>query len=105
MITSSKNLNGYNIFYFDDEEVNQVFLNKFNFFFSSRRRHTRFSGVTGVQTCALPIYTATTPEYDIAAREIARERLPEVRERDIDVPQIGRRRVGKECVSTCRSRW
>ena len=25
-------------------------------FFSSRRRHTRFSGVTGVQTCALPIY-------------------------------------------------
>src|SRR6056297_1809971 len=27
------------------------------FFFSSRRRHTRFSGVTGVQTCALPIYT------------------------------------------------
>src|SRR6056297_3713839 len=26
------------------------------FFFSSRRRHTRFSGVTGVQTCALPIY-------------------------------------------------
>ena len=24
-------------------------------FFSSRRRHTRFSGVTGVQTCALPI--------------------------------------------------
>src|SRR6056297_2091539 len=28
------------------------------FFFSSRRRHTRFSGVTGVQTCALPIYGA-----------------------------------------------
>src|SRR6056297_2135152 len=27
------------------------------FFFSSRRRHTRFSRVTGVQTCALPIYT------------------------------------------------
>jgi len=25
------------------------------FFFSSRRRHTRFSRVTGVQTCALPI--------------------------------------------------
>src|SRR6056300_315318 len=30
------------------------------FFFSSRRRHTRFLNVTGVQTCALPIYTATT---------------------------------------------
>src|SRR6056297_1673818 len=46
------------------------------FFFSSRRRHTRFSGVTGVQTCALPIST-----------------------------EIGRASVGKECVSTCRSRW
>src|SRR6056297_4125593 len=32
------------------------------FFFSSRRRHTRFSGVTGVQTCALPISAALTPE-------------------------------------------
>src|SRR3546814_616804 len=28
------------------------------FFFSSRRRHTRCALVTGVQTCALPIYTA-----------------------------------------------
>src|SRR3546814_18312905 len=27
----------------------------FNFFFSSRRRHTRCALVTGVQTCALPI--------------------------------------------------
>src|SRR3546814_10083354 len=27
------------------------------FFFSSRRRHTRWALVTGVQTCALPIYT------------------------------------------------
>src|SRR3546814_9588628 len=27
------------------------------FFFSSRRRHTRCALVTGVQTCALPIYT------------------------------------------------
>src|SRR3546814_684978 len=26
------------------------------FFFSSRRRHTRCAVVTGVQTCALPIY-------------------------------------------------
>src|SRR3546814_8247416 len=26
------------------------------FFFSSRRRHTRFALVTGVQTCALPIF-------------------------------------------------
>ena len=28
---------------------------KFVFFFSSRRRHTRYISVTGVQTCALPI--------------------------------------------------
>src|SRR3546814_7710001 len=31
----------------------------FVFFFSSRRRHTRCALVTGVQTCALPIYTAS----------------------------------------------
>src|SRR3546814_1882504 len=29
-----------------------------SFFFSSRRRHTRCALVTGVQTCALPIYAA-----------------------------------------------
>src|SRR3546814_19012185 len=31
----------------------------FLFFFSSRRRHTRCALVTGVQTCALPIYLAS----------------------------------------------
>src|SRR3546814_7419892 len=31
------------------------------FFFSSRRRHTRCALVTGVQTCALPIYAASVP--------------------------------------------
>src|SRR3546814_9790556 len=30
------------------------------FFFSSRRRHTRCALVTGVQTCALPIYSLAT---------------------------------------------
>src|SRR3546814_4052775 len=29
------------------------------FFFSSRRRHTRCALVTGVQTCALPIFSQT----------------------------------------------
>src|SRR3546814_9524384 len=29
------------------------------FFFSSRRRHTRCALVTGVQTCALPIYAGS----------------------------------------------
>src|SRR3546814_16441559 len=32
------------------------------FFFSSRRRHTRCALVTGVQTCALPIYQAVDEE-------------------------------------------
>src|SRR3546814_9252905 len=33
-------------------------MNRSSFFFSSRRRHTRCALVTGVQTCALPIYKA-----------------------------------------------
>src|SRR3546814_3401812 len=33
----------------------------FFFFFSSRRRHTRCALVTGVQTCALPIYRVPIP--------------------------------------------
>src|SRR3546814_2180718 len=33
------------------------------FFFSSRRRHTRCALVTGVQTCALPIYGRLLPYY------------------------------------------
>src|SRR3546814_5718177 len=32
-----------------------MFIVRFDFFFSSRRRHTRCALVTGVQTCALPI--------------------------------------------------
>src|SRR3546814_4917465 len=33
------------------------------FFFSSRRRHTRCALVTGVQTCALPIFTSSRPDW------------------------------------------
>src|SRR3546814_5221921 len=33
------------------------------FFFSSRRRHTRCALVTGVQTCALPIYQSHLLTY------------------------------------------
>src|SRR3546814_5445923 len=43
-----------NIFYW---VVNWLFF-LLVFFFSSRRRHTRCALVTGVQTCALPIYGA-----------------------------------------------
>ena len=38
--------------------VLSVLLGVFGFFFSSRRRHTRWNLVTGVQTCALPILTS-----------------------------------------------
>src|SRR3546814_3873502 len=35
------------------------------FFFSSRRRHTRCALVTGVQTCALPIYKGSRIDFGI----------------------------------------
>src|SRR3546814_3751471 len=40
------------------------------FFFSSRRRHTRCSLVTGVQTCALPIYLHEASWDDPALRPL-----------------------------------
>src|SRR3546814_20596953 len=42
----------------------------FFFFFSSRRRHTRCALVTGVQTCALPIY----PRRGRVELELGRDR-------------------------------
>src|SRR3546814_7291130 len=79
----------------------------FYFFFSSRRRHTRCALVTGVQTCALPIsadpddtdftYTAS----DIQAGQFELQSAPGV----AITSRSEERRVGKECVSTCRSRW
>src|SRR5213593_5136967 len=41
----------------------------FFFFFSSRRRHTRWLAVTGVQTCALPIFVAPGRVVDRARDE------------------------------------
>src|SRR3546814_3650738 len=82
-------------------------------FFSSRRRHTRCALVTGVQTCALPILNwlaGADPDtflqtdgwklalmgamivFILPAFALVSTRSEE-------------RRVGKECVSTCRSRW
>src|SRR3546814_6417477 len=46
------------------------------FFFSSRRRHTRCALVTGVQTCALPIFIKLIPENErLLAIEETRERV------------------------------
>src|SRR3546814_5480121 len=82
------------------------------FFFSSRRRHTRCALVTGVQTCALPIFMAMAIGYVAAAGHCAWMMVVTPK----NVPSITNwpaakftrseeRRVGKECVSTCRSRW
>src|SRR3546814_5987518 len=94
------------------------------YFISSRRRHTRCALVTGVQTCALPIFTPIVPEPDKRAAVVQgvieksnvrgvveMTRMIEVTRTYTQVAtilqqqEIGRARVGKECVSTCRSRW
>src|SRR3546814_6452284 len=106
----------------------------FFFVFSSRRRHTRCALVNGVQTCALPISSSTTilkaravdqspqapftpaPIEEVVAT-IAKTKpalvfaphvetasgimLPDDYLRQVRSEE---RRVGKECVSTCRAR-
>src|SRR3546814_2674105 len=41
--------------------MNALYVILYVLFFSSRRRHTRCALVTGVQTCALPIYYGGKP--------------------------------------------
>src|SRR3546814_15035816 len=107
------------------------------FFFSSRRRHTRCALVTGVQTCALPIYVVIGKLKQTGGEPIVARfgNAPEVSQfyqgvrqalRGASIQPCGaadvrqchvttraveclqhrsaERRVGKECVSTCRSR-
>src|SRR3546814_19025024 len=97
------------------------------FFFSSRRRHTRCALVTGVQTCALPISHTGAHKINsaigqalLAARMGKKRVIAETGAGQHGVATatacallglecvvyMGRseaRRVGKECVSTCRS--
>src|SRR3546814_5128360 len=114
-----------------DGGVSVVFL--FLFFFSSRRRHTRCALVTGVQTCALPISLFQWQEdrkggvagvaltFDQALMltddvlgngqaqpgtvRAAADHGKEDGFLQLRGNRSEERRVGKECVSTCRSRW
>src|SRR3546814_17387581 len=86
------------------------------FFFSSRRRHKRCALVTGVQTCALPIWLSAATHFTIGwqfgSPHIVLCR-PQCFFSLVRKPNCGgargwrseERRVGKECGSTCRSRW
>src|SRR3546814_10382801 len=77
------------------------------FFFSSRRRHTRCALVTGVQTCALPILSiAATRAPSRTKRSTPARPMPDAAAvTAASLPRSEERRGGKECVSTCRSRW
>src|SRR3546814_5887049 len=90
------------------------------FFFSSRRRHTSCALVTGVQTCALPISVAAFTPWNFPINQAVRKcsaalaagcsiilKGPEETPASCAalVQRSEERRVGKECVSTCRSRW
>src|SRR3546814_965651 len=85
----------------------------FIFFFSSRRRHTRCALVTGVQTCALTILEAPLlyqrrqfrAEAAGAGRLVQHDAATGLLDGFLDRLRSEERRVGKECVSTCRSRW
>src|SRR3546814_7906542 len=95
----------------------------FLFFFSSRRRHTSCALVTGFQTCALRSATSCTPPAcacdpcdTTVVKDVKRPALEgnvAVRDgRRLSFAEYGSPRgprseessVGKECVSTCRSR-
>src|SRR6059036_4164606 len=73
------------------------------FFFSSRRRHTRSPTVTGVQTCALPIWRLPRGRRD--QPRAGRRRPPQPSGRGPGGGRSEERRVGKECRRLCISRW
>src|SRR3546814_1446210 len=88
------------------------------FFFSSRRRHTRCALVTGVQTCALPIFKCLccfvvlcvlirNTSFTYSKDRVDQHPHHQTNTRCCIVQSLRseERRVGKECVSTCRSRW
>src|SRR3546814_4858814 len=97
------------------------------FFLSSRRRHTSCALVTGVQTCALPISILEPADVAAGGVEPLAKRFGDLvvdlraglgggvtavlpveltheRAHALGVLRSERRRVGKECASTCKSR-
>src|SRR3546814_4423769 len=99
-------------------------------FFSSRRRHTRCALVTGVQTCALPIWIldhfgdrelalvlAVSGTVDVDSTIITMGNLPAGTLPPVSAALVlaisvmlntltsEERRVGKDCFSRFRSRW
>src|SRR3546814_3813604 len=59
------------------------------FFFSSRRRHTRCALVTGVQTCALPIYrVGNDSDAEAGGLEQARHPAHEIEPTPVAEPDI-----------------
>src|SRR3546814_8544489 len=88
------------------------------FCFSSRRLHTQCALVTGVQTCALPFCefgdgVVALADYESSAFQRVQRPLVHVPARSpgdvrlLAPPQktsSEERRVGKDCVSTCKSR-
>src|SRR3546814_2453063 len=106
-------------------DVLLLFLNMLRymfFFFASRRRHTSCALGTGVQTCALPICVVVGAGAKVlgpftvgagakvGSNAVVTKAVPAgatvvgIPGRII-VKRSEERRVGKECVSTCRSRW
>src|SRR3546814_7973508 len=109
------------------------------FFFSSRRRHTRCALVTGVQTCALPIFDSLNTAVGktvtwltllvaviSASNAVVRKLFNYSSNAWLELQwylfgaifllaagytfllnehRSEERRVGKECVNTCKSRW
>src|SRR3546814_3010133 len=97
--------------------ADEMVLRRVIFFFSSRRRHTRCALVTGVQTCALPIWSlvgllntaqaGSTLDID-SPQPLRIGTLLSAQVQDAQTLKFVRseeRRVGKECVGKCRSRW
>src|SRR3546814_9787439 len=111
----------------DEEVVVIVCIGLCRFFCSSRRRHTRWrisdwsSDVCSSDLCGIGAYTVSTVMFDVWLMlvfgvigylfkkldyPLAPMVLALVLGRNAeDSFRSAERRVGKECVSTCRSRW